>query len=86
MVKNNRNVGNNSLSILYVNNKSELFQVSFKNKKPTKITSLNMNKIRAFERNYLRDMLLSLDYKLLFLCDVNKTGQLNIKSLKAKKD
>lgn len=45
-----------------------------------------MNKIRAFERNYLRDMLLSLDYKLLFLCDVNKTGQLNIKSLKAKKN
>jgi hypothetical protein len=44
-----------------------------------------MNKIKAFERNYLRDMLLALDYKLLFLCDVTKSGQLKIKSLKANK-
>lgn len=42
-----------------------------------------MNKIRAFERNYLRDMLLALDYKVLFLCDVTKSGPLKIKSLKA---
>lgn len=31
-------------------------------------------------------MLLALDYKLLFLCDVNKAGPLKIKSLKAKND
>ena len=41
-------LGNNSLSILYVTQKSELFRVSFENKKPTKITNLNMNKIIAF--------------------------------------
>ena len=80
------NLGNNSLNILYVTPKSELYQVSFDNKKPTKITNLNMNKIKAFERNNLRDMLLALDYKLLFLCDVTKSGQLKIKSLKANKN
>ena len=80
------NLGNNSLNILYVTPKSELYQVSFDNKKPTKITNLTMNKIKAFERNYLRDMLLALDYKLLFLCDVTKSGQLKIKSLKANKN
>lgn len=42
------NLGNNSLNILYVTQKSELFQVSFDTKKPTKITNLNLNKIRAF--------------------------------------
>lgn len=31
-------------------------------------------------------MLLSLDYKILFLCDVNRPGPLKIKSLKAKFD
>lgn len=45
-----------------------------------------MNKIKAFERNYLRDMLLALDYKLLFLCDVTKSGQLKVKSLKANRN
>ena len=31
-------------------------------------------------------MVLSLDYKLLFLCDIVKSGPLKVKSLKAKKD
>lgn len=43
--------------------------------------NLNMSKILAFERNYLREMLLVLDYKLLFLCDLTNTSK--IKSLKA---
>lgn len=42
------NLGNNSLSILYVNHKSELYSVSFENKKPTKITNLSMNKLKSF--------------------------------------
>ena len=40
-----------------------------------------MSRILAFERNYLREMLLVLDYKLLFLCDLANTSK--IKSLKA---
>lgn len=79
-------VGSNSLNVLYVTQSSELYQVSFQNKKPNKITNLNMSKIRAFQRNYLRDMMLALDYKLLFLCDITKSGPLKVKSLKAKKD
>jgi hypothetical protein len=45
-----------------------------------------MNKIIAFERNDYREMILSLDYKLLFLCNVHKIGPLQVKSLKARGD
>ena len=75
--------GNNSLSLLYVNPQSELYRVSFENKKPTKIMNLNMSKILAFERNYLREMLMALDYKLLFICDLTRSGPSGIRSLKA---
>ena len=75
--------GNNSLSLLYVTPQSELFRVGFDNKKPNKIMNLNMSKILAFERNYLREMLMALDYKLLFLCDLTRTGPSRIRSLKA---
>ena len=45
--------------------------------------NLNMSKIIAFERNYLREMLMALDYKLLFICDLTRTGPSKIRSLKA---
>lgn len=43
--------------------------------------NLNMSRILAFERNYLREMILVLDYKLLFLCDLADKSK--IRSLKA---
>jgi hypothetical protein len=64
-----------------VNGNSELYRVSFENKKSSKIMNLNMSRILAFERNYLRDMLLVLDYKWLLLCDL--TNPSKIKSVKA---
>lgn len=91
-LKNNHKVvnftidGQNSLSLLYVSPKSELFKISFDRKKPEKVLNLNMSKILAFERNYLRELLLVLDYKLLFLYDLTKkinNTENKIKSLKA---
>lgn len=66
-----------------MNPRSELYRVSFENKKPSKIMNLNMSKIIAFEKNNLRDMLLALDYKLLFLCELGRSGSSKIRSLKA---
>jgi hypothetical protein len=64
-----------------ISKKSELMKVSFESKQVTKIMNLNMNKIIAFQRNYIRELLLILDYKILFLCDPSNRKQ--IRSVKA---
>ncbi len=43
--------------------------------------NLNMSKILSFERNYLREMILVLDYKVLMLCDLSNISK--TKSIKA---